>query len=657
MAEEQQEVRRVNWNELFSVTHVFKSFRMAIHLSKLALALAAVLLIGLLGLALDVVSGWAGVYVASDEIYSHTSTSVVEFDKWQQRVADAREQEIVKLYTKALNLRQGKQKRFGNPFREHLKNQGGLNGVFADAFFQQLDSNEPKPEEGLRELAAEDWEAALSKVKAAFDTEVENLERIADDCADGKAAKTIEEKIGKLEEDKRAAAQKKLDADLEAAQRALTRLKIAFGSEVKAIRGQTVFEAFTDFEDRCLDSALQAVRRGNFTEGLADYRAMLKARANLLAEPQAAPTALAGPQWESEKLGFFYWLLLGVHGFGWLICQHWFYAAVFLAVALAIWALFGGAMHRISALHFAREEKISITQALKFSASKFFSFYTAPLIPLAIIVVIGLLMMLGGLIFAWPGGILMGVLFPLAVIGGILTTFLLIGLVAGGWLMYPTIAVESSDSFDAISRSYSYVFSRPWRSAAYALVALIYGVICYLFVRLFAFLVLATTHWFVGAGVIGGGQTIAPAADKLDVLWPAPTFDNLLSQPPWEAMGGSEYVGGFLIMLWVIPVAASVLAFLLSYGSSVSTVIYFLLRRKVDATDLDDVYVEEPEEEPLAPQEPAEVPEPAPAEEGEEAETVEEDAPAEKPPAKPKAARKKAAKKADKDKDKDKESK
>ena len=40
-------------------------------------------------------------------------------------------------------------------------------------------------------------------------------------------------------------------------------------------------------------------------------------------------------------------------------------------------------------------------------------------------------------------------------------TLILLGLTGGFNLMYPTIAVEGSDSFDAISRSFSYVYARP----------------------------------------------------------------------------------------------------------------------------------------------------------------------------------------------------
>ena len=163
--------------------------------------------------------------------------------------------------------------------------------------------------------------------------------------------------------------------------------------------------------------------------------------------------------------------------------------------------------------------------------------------------------------------------------------------------MYPTIAVEGSDSFDAISRSFSYVFARPWRAAMYGLVAVIYGTVTYLFVRFFAFLALASTHYFVKWGVIGGGSRLHPSADKLDVMWNTPTFESLFGPFNWEAMTGAMPVGAWLIGMWVFLVAAGVLAFLLSYVGSSTTIIYYLLRQQVDATDLDDVYVEEEDEE------------------------------------------------------------
>jgi hypothetical protein len=652
MADEQQELRRVNWNEVFSVTHVFKSFRMAIHLSKLGLALAAVILIGLWGFVLDLVAGWGNVTVTDGEIYYHATMSEARFDDWQEKTEAARAGKVASLWIQAFE-----QQRSLSAYLTHLQTttRGGGPTHFEETFAKLLaKANEgEQPKAPTLEKATEDatvaWTGTLGKAEALFDKEAGRIADLIDACDEEDAAwKAVEDDPALDTDEKKDEAREKLRSDIDAAWRALTRRKIAFGEQVRAIRGRSIFAAFVAFEDGCIDSAISAVRRGNLTGGLADYRAMISRRADPFAAPAAAEALASRPDWGSEKLGFLYWVLMGVHGFGWLFCQYWLFAIAFLAVALGIWAVFGGAIHRIAALHFAREEKISVTQALKFSCSKALSFYTAPLIPLALILVAGVLMALGGLILGnWDvSAVLMGVLFGLAVLGGLVIAFLMVGLLAGGWLMYPTIAVESSDSFDAISRSYSYVFSRPWRTAAYGLVALVYGVICYLFVRLFAYLVLCSTHYFVGWGVFAGGQSVAPTADKLDVIWPAPTYNNLIAWPTWEAMNGWEAVSGVLVLIWVLPIAGLVLAFLLSYCSSASTVIYFLLRRKVDATDLDDVYVEEPEEEPLAPVEPeAKEAEKEPAE-AEEPEPAEEPSADEAESAKPKRTRKKAAKKA-----------
>ena len=52
---------------------------------------------------------------------------------------------------------------------------------------------------------------------------------------------------------------------------------------------------------------------------------------------------------------------------------------------------------------------------------------------------------------------------------GFVMTITLFGTIGGFNLMYPTIAVEGSDSFDAITRSFSYVYARPWRMLFYTL--------------------------------------------------------------------------------------------------------------------------------------------------------------------------------------------
>jgi len=619
MADESQQLPRVNWNELLAFTHVFKSFRMAIHVSKLALAVAAVLLIWLWGSILDTGSGWMGTRALDGEIIQYVGSSPTDFEKWLD-LPDGRHtriENLADLWGNAHAELAGLQ-----DFLVILGNEHGGGRFFENAFRAKVISLDQSKLPTLPDLskrqdqAKEDWSKTLGKVR---DLVTRQAERIEDLIGEAKvaAAKNIDEDRTLDSKAKQREAQNKAD-DARIAKRALTLHKLNWRYKIEQLEGRGVFEALKAYEGRCLTNSLLAVRYGNITGGLGKYRAMMDARTEMLppAPDISGIPATVSPVPVDDAPGLLYWVLMMLNGLCWLISKHWLLAILMLAVALAVWSLFGGAIHRIAALHFGREQKISIGQALRFSAGKFLSFYFAPLIPLAIIFVIGAFIIAGGFALgSWGGGIVMGLLLPLALGAGLLIAFLLVGLGAGGSLMYPTIAVESSDSFDAIGRSYSYVYGRPWRAAFYGLVAAFYAVICYTFVRFCAFLTLATTHWFVSAGVIGGGQTVSPLADKLDVLWPAPTFDTLMSAAPSEAMSGAEPVGAWLVWFWTMLVAVTVLAFLLSFCASAKTVIYFLLRRRIDATDLDDVYVDEPQEDfgPEPAEEPASAAEEKPA--------------------------------------------
>ena len=196
----------------------------------------------------------------------------------------------------------------------------------------------------------------------------------------------------------------------------------------------------------------------------------------------------------------------------WAIRFHTIFFTLFFLYFLAIWSVFGGAISRIAAVHVARDEKISIRQALRFSTSKFLSFFSAPIIPLLIVVVVGLVIAVGGFVANIPfvGPIVVGVFFFLALVAGFVMTLVLLGTGGGLNLMYPTIAVEGSDSFDAISRSFSYLYARPWRMAFYTAVSILYGSICYLFVRWFLYLMLSLTHMFVQLFMFRHADNAAP---------------------------------------------------------------------------------------------------------------------------------------------------
>ena len=269
----------------------------------------------------------------------------------------------------------------------------------------------------------------------------------------------------------------------------------------------------------------------------------------------------------------------------WAVRHHWVYCFIFFLIKLIVISVAGGAICRIAALQFAQGEKPGLIEALRFSINKFTSFFTAPLAPIGIIVFMAFFIFLLGLIGNIPivGELLMGIFMVLALFAGALIAVLVIGAIAGFNLMFPAVAYDGSDCFDAISRSFSYVYAKPWRMSFYTIVAAVYGAICYIFVRFFAFLMLWITYRSLQLGVLGGNT-------KLTTIWPVPTFMNLVDPPNFAAANWSETVAGVIVYLLLLAVVVLVVSYIISFYFSANTIIYSLMRKKVDNTALEDVY-------------------------------------------------------------------
>lgn len=272
---------------------------------------------------------------------------------------------------------------------------------------------------------------------------------------------------------------------------------------------------------------------------------------------------------------------------GWAFKHHLFYALIFAAIKLVVLCLSGGAICRISALQFALGEKPGITEAIRYSIRKFPSFLAAPLAPIAISIVLSAFILALGVFMYIPyaGEIIVAVLLFLALIIAIVITIVVVGAAAGFNLMFPALAYDGLDCFDAISRAFNYVYSRPWRLGFYTGLAAVYGAICYMFVRFFAFLLLLIAHFALGLGLFGS------SSDKLDAVWPTPQFSNL-SGINLEAMSGTMWFSAIIIYVFVLIILGLIVAFIYSFYFSASTIIYALLRRKVDSTPLDEICTE-----------------------------------------------------------------
>jgi len=79
------------------------------------------------------------------------------------------------------------------------------------------------------------------------------------------------------------------------------------------------------------------------------------------------------------------------------------------------------------------------------------------------------------------------------------------------------------------------------------------------------------------------------------MMWPMSGPNSMFDWPNWSQLSWYELFSAGLIGLLVFGVVGLMWAFLASLYHSGSTVIYFLLRRDVDGTDLEDLYIDESE--------------------------------------------------------------
>ena len=220
-----------------------------------------------------------------------------------------------------------------------------------------------------------------------------------------------------------------------------------------------------------------------------------------------------------------------------------------------VWGIFGGAMVRMHAVRFARDESVPPLHAVRFTSRLWQSYLYAPLLPLLGAFALSAAGWIVGRADAWYAGGQGGVLLVMGWLPTLasLAMALLLLLILASWpLMVAAISVEGSDGLDGLSRAFGYVVNRLWD---------------------FLFLV---------AVAVGVGLLTAYFTDWL--------FGMTFQLAEWSV--GVRGVTSFDV--WADFLKMLQLAVLGSYFWSATTVIYFLLRQSDDGTPLDQVYIPGP---------------------------------------------------------------
>ena len=372
--------------------------------------------------------------------------------------------------------------------------------------------------------------------------------------------------------------------------------QVVFPHEVDAYLEQTQYgyEAWLE-EQRDTERQLQGIFSTTLQEQLLAFRQLLVSALSfdlgLRGFLSAESSGSGGVRGALAKM------VIGIPG--WLYQTHPGFLAVFLFYLFVLTVIFGGAICRLAALHATRQIRASPFAGLRFGCRYFTWFVTAAVLPLGIIVGLGAMMAIAGLLLNFPvTDIAVSLIFGLLLVVGFLVALLLIGFAGAANLLFPALAIEGTDGFDAISRGFGYVLQHPWRYLTYSIAALIHGAITYSFVAFLVFLVLWSTKTFVGLWV---WVDVADAIGRFDAILPDPALGRL----PFHAdttdqqinAGWTVAISRSIVTVWVKLLIGLLPAFAFSYYFCAQTWIYLLLRQAADGTEMEQVYLENEEKE------------------------------------------------------------
>jgi hypothetical protein len=424
-------VTAVHWRNVLEFTQLFRSFRLAMNPAKILMALLALLLIYSAGRLFDL--AW-GPQVYSDEIISYQTELPKNYNRLRDQRISGRATNLYML------LRQIDDPALPLEDIERLK-------------------NSPRPAyRTLKDYYQRQFQATLKNLGQQRELQEKEIASSSFVTRDSQTPVQIEQ-------EERGREARRLKSRIDAA---------------KVVAGAGIFASFMDFEiaqfDALVENTLSFVRILPARPPRLDISipGMALAAGIVSREPDSiwrsdtiagtlANMTITGPTWLVSATAPMQWRpLAGGDAAGkpltWggrskMIAYRGVYVLsllVLLLFAIIVLALTGATISRLSALELAGIERASLTEVFLFSYRRLWVFIKAPITPFLILLVVGLFITAISLLGAIPyaGEIILGILFIGLLVVGFVLMLLVLGVLGGLNLLFPTIAVEGSDAFD-----------------------------------------------------------------------------------------------------------------------------------------------------------------------------------------------------------------
>jgi hypothetical protein len=274
----------------------------------------------------------------------------------------------------------------------------------------------------------------------------------------------------------------------------------------------------------------------------------------------------------------------------------------------------GGAITRIAALKFTRDEAPGPVAAMKHAAAKLPSYSLPPLVALAGAAVFAIQLAALGLFMRLDFlALLAALIWPFALMLGLLMAILLLGALIGWPFMWATISVEGTDAFDALSRSYAYAYQRPWRLLWYVLFVTLLAAVSMFVVKMFAASAIALGDWSVDWGLDDATmrEVVRPIATTTEEpALPPPAVplvdgdqeatelgdaDRETDDQAGQEMGMFRSGARRAVSFWKSLMAALAAGYQAGFLWVSAVGVYLLLRRDIDGVQTTEVYLDQDE--------------------------------------------------------------
>lgn len=249
--------------------------------------------------------------------------------------------------------------------------------------------------------------------------------------------------------------------------------------------------------------------------------------------------------------------------------------------SMAIWSFIGLAIARVCLLRLTRNETIGIDDAFDFAFDHWLASFGGVSIPMAAALALCIPAGLLGLFMTFDfGAAVVGLLWPVVLLIGAAMALLLLGLTYAWPLIVSSAACEGQNAFDAMTRAFAYVFQRPLHCLGYAIVAMLFGGFCWMIVAQLCASVIDLSYWATSWGA-NLGSVDQPRIEVLQGI----AVDKETSSE--SLLGFAQNTIGF----WNGLVRTIAAAFLYGLFWCMASAVYLLLRKEVDDTEMDEIYL------------------------------------------------------------------